>query len=134
MEAARWEDRTSPAPLQRTNAPVDPWPALALVTPQCILCPYAEGLLLIHSTRLECLSMKERRARARRGRRILRRMGVCLNPGQQADTDKSVKLGQSFGSTAESNVEPAPQNEVDRADGKEGEGKVGGWGSKSEEA
>ncbi|CAM9253189.1 unnamed protein product, partial [Hapterophycus canaliculatus] len=42
--------------------------------------PFAEGLLLLHSTRLESLPMDERRARARRGRRTLYKVGACLIP------------------------------------------------------
>ena len=47
---------------------------------QDVQFPYAAGLLLLHSTRLKRLPMDERRARARRGRRTLHRMGACLIP------------------------------------------------------
>jgi hypothetical protein len=40
--------------------------------------PYAQGLLLLHSTRLQCLGETERRARARRGRSILQKIRVGL--------------------------------------------------------
>lgn len=45
---------------------------------QVVNFPYAEGLLLLHSTRLESLPIEERRARARRGRRILYKAGASL--------------------------------------------------------
>ncbi|CAM9341783.1 unnamed protein product, partial [Discosporangium mesarthrocarpum] len=40
-------------------------------TDEFVRFPYAEGLLLLHSTRLVCLTGDERRARARRGRSTL---------------------------------------------------------------
>ncbi|CAM9588292.1 unnamed protein product [Ectocarpus sp. 13 AM-2016] len=52
--------------------------------------PFAEGLLLLHSTRIESLPMDERRARARRGRRTLHRIGACLIP----PADRTRKKGE----------------------------------------
>lgn len=53
---------------------------LCTANKQDVHFPFAEGLLLLHSTRIESLPMEERRARARRGRRTLHRIGACLIP------------------------------------------------------
>eukprot|EP00903_Cladosiphon_okamuranus_P010662 g10080.t1 len=51
-----------------------------VISEEDVSFPFAEGLLLLHSTRIEAFPMEERRARARRGRRILHRIGACLIP------------------------------------------------------
>lgn len=55
---------------------------------QDVSFPFAEGLLLLHSTRIESLPMEERRARARRGRRTLHRIGARLIPPADRHSEK----------------------------------------------
>ncbi|CAN0418259.1 unnamed protein product [Ascophyllum nodosum] len=54
-----------------------------VISEEFVHFPYAEGLLLMHSTRLECLPMEERRARARRGRKTLHYAGARLIPTKE---------------------------------------------------